>query len=339
MDASALVDETGRNMRGTQMTQSILVTGGAGNIGSALTRALVKLPQTQVVVADNLSTGSRDKVRIEAGNLTVIKSDANDFDDISSLFYRFHFTHVFHFAAIVGVQRTLANPLLVLRDITGIENILKLCKNTGAERVYFASSSEVYGEPFEIPQNENTTPLNSRLPYAVVKNLGEVYLRTFEREFGLPFTIFRFFNTYGPRQSEDFVLPRFVRAALHGKPLTIYGDGSQTRTFCYVDDTVDTCIAVHRARAHENDVINIGSDLELSIRQLAETVIEVLGSSSKMEFLAPLAEGDMTRRCPDTRKMQAILNRPLVPLEEGIRRLAGYLSRSNEGYGVLRKVG
>lgn len=298
---------------------------------------MVKLPQTQVVVADNLSTGSRDKVQIDAGNLTVVKADANDFDDISSLFYRFHFTHVFHFAAVVGVQRTLANPLLVLRDITGIENVLRLCKNTGAERVYFASSSEVYGEPFEIPQNESTTPLNSRLPYAVVKNLGEVYLRTFQREFGLPFTIFRFFNTYGPRQSEDFVLPRFVRAAQRGEPLTIYGDGSQTRTFCYVDDTVDACIAVHRTRAHENEVINVGSDVEMSIRQLAEFVIEVLGSSSKLEFRPPLAEGDMTRRCPDTNKMKAILNRPLVPLEEGIRRLADHLSRP-EDRPALRRV-
>lgn len=319
------------------MMQSILVTGGAGNIGSALTRALVKLPQTQVVVADNLSTGSRDKVQIDAGNLTVVKADVNDFDDISSLFYRFHFTHVFHFAAVVGVQRTLANPLLVLRDITGIENVLRLCKNTGAERVYFASSSEVYGEPFEIPQNESTTPLNSRLPYAVVKNLGEVYLRTFQREFGLPFTIFRFFNTYGPRQSEDFVLPRFVRAAQRGEPLTIYGDGSQTRTFCYVDDTVDACIAVHRTRAHENEVINVGSDVEMSILQLAEFVIEVLGSSSKLEFRPPLAEGDMTRRCPDTNKMKAILNRPLVPLEEGVRRLADHLSRP-EDRPALRRV-
>ncbi|WP_167480944.1 NAD-dependent epimerase/dehydratase family protein [Mesorhizobium waimense] len=319
------------------MMQSILVTGGAGNIGSALTRALVKLPQTQVVVADNLSTGSRDKVQIDAGNLTIVKADANDFDDISPLFYRFHFTHVFHLAAVVGVQRTLANPLLVLRDITGIENVLRLCKNTGVERVYFASSSEVYGEPFEFPQNESTTPLNSRLPYAVVKNLGEVYLRTFQREFGLPFTIFRFFNTYGPRQSEDFVLPRFVRAALRGEPLTIYGDGSQTRTFCYVDDTVDACIAVHRTCAHENEVINVGSDVEMSIRQLAEVVIELLGSSSKLEFRPPLAEGDMTRRCPDTNKMKAMLNRPLVPLEEGIRRLADYLARP-EYRPALRKV-
>lgn len=315
--------------------QSILVTGGAGNVGSALTRALVKLPQTQVVVADNLSTGSIDKVRIDAGNLTFIKSDVNDFDDIACLFYRFQFTHVFHFAAVVGVQRTLANPLAVLRDITGLENILRLCKNTGVQRVYFSSSSEVYGEPFEIPQNENTTPLNSRLPYAVVKNLGEVYLRTYQKEYGLPFTIFRFFNTYGPRQSEDFVLPRFVRAAMKGEPLTIYGDGSQTRTFCYVDDTVDTCIAAHRTGIYENDVINIGSDREMTIKELAETVIRVTGSSSKLEHLPPLPEGDMTRRCPDTTKMKALLKRPLVPVEQGIQRLVEYYRRESNPEAML----
>jgi UDP-glucuronate decarboxylase len=307
------------------MTQSILVTGGAGNVGSALARGLIKLPHTQVVVADNLTTGTLDKIKLDAGNFTFVKADVNDFDDIASLFYRFQFTHVFHLAAVVGVQRTLANPLAVLRDITGFENILRLCKNTGVQRVYFASSSEVYGEPFEIPQNENTTPLNSRLPYAVVKNLGEVYLRTYQKEFGLPFTIFRFFNTYGPRQSEDFVLPRFVRAALAGDPITIYGDGLQTRNFCYVDDTVDTCIAAHRTGIVENDVINIGSDREMTIKQLAEMVIDVIGSKSRLKFLPPLAEGDMMRRCPDTTKMKALLNRPLVPLEEGIVRLAAHM--------------
>jgi UDP-glucuronate decarboxylase len=301
--------------------QSILLTGGAGNIGSALARALLRNRDASVVVADNLLTGSIEKVRIDAPNFTFVKSDCNDFDDISSLFYRFRFTHVFHFAAVVGVQRTLANPLLVLRDITGIENILRLSKNTGVERVYFASSSEVYGEPFEIPQNENTTPLNSRLPYAVVKNLGEVYLRTYEREFGLPYTIFRFFNTYGPRQSEDFVLPRFVRAALAGTPLQVYGDGAQTRTFCYVDDTVEACVKTHLSKSYENDVVNVGSDVEMTILQLAKAVIKATQSTSRLEFLPPLAEGDMSRRCPDISKMRQLLNRPLVPLEEGMRRL------------------
>jgi nucleoside-diphosphate-sugar epimerase len=308
--------------------QSILVTGGAGNIGSALVRALTGDAGCEVVVADNLLTGSVEKVRIPADNLTIVKCDVNDFEDISSLFYRFRFTHVFHLAAVVGVQRTLDNPLLVLKDIAGIENVLRLSKNTGVKRIYYASSSEVYGEPFEIPQNERTTPLNSRLPYAVVKNVGEVYLRTFQKEFGLPFTIFRFFNTYGPRQSEDFVLPRFVRAALEGNPLRVYGDGSQTRTFCYVDDTVDACVAAHRRGAFENDVVNVGSDQEMSILELAQLVVRVIGGKSKIEFMPPLPEGDMSRRCPDTGKMRDLLNRPLVPLEVGIQRLAVHLRGS-----------
>ncbi|HEY8470942.1 MAG TPA: SDR family NAD(P)-dependent oxidoreductase [Longimicrobiales bacterium] len=313
------------------MMDTILVTGGAGNIGSALVRALAKLPLTEVVIADNLLTGSLDKIRNMSRNVTFVKCDVNDFTDISSLFYRFRFTHVFHFAAVVGVQRTLANPLMVLRDATGIENVLRLCKNTGVKRVYFASSSEVYGEPFEVPQNENTTPLNSRLPYAVVKNLGEVYLRTYEREFGLPYTIFRFFNTYGPDQSEDFVVPRFVRAALRGDPLTIYGDGSQTRTFCYVDDTVEACVAAHVTGQFINDVVNIGSDQEISILELARMVIRITGSDSKIVHFPPLREGDMTRRRPDVTKMRKLLSRPLIPLEEGIRRLAQhYLERDGD---------
>ena len=306
------------------MKQSILVTGGAGNIGSALVRALTRNPDYQVVVADNLLTGSSEKIPVGIENLKFVKSDVNDFDDIASLFYRFRFTHVFHLAAVVGVQRTLANPLMVLRDIAGIENILRLSKNTGIARIYYTSSSEVYGEPFEVPQNERTTPLNSRLPYAVVKNLGEVYLKTFQREFGLPYTIFRLFNTYGPRQSEDFVLPRFVRAAIAGGPLRIYGDGSQTRTFCFVDDTVDAIVEAHDTGAFENEVINIGSDQEISILELARLVLKITHSASAIEYMPPLPEGDMSRRCPDTAKMRGMLNRSMVPLEEGIQRLVAH---------------
>jgi UDP-glucuronate decarboxylase len=301
--------------------ESILVTGGAGNVGSALVRALVRRPDTHVVVADNLLTGSVAKLPVGLPNLSFVKADCNDFNDIASLFYRFQFTHVFHFAAVVGVQRTLANPMLVLRDIAGIDNVLRLCKNTGVQRAYFSSSSEVYGEPFELPQNENTTPLNSRLPYAVVKNVCEVYLRTFQREYGLDYTIFRFFNTYGPLQSEDFVLPRYVRAAMRGETLQVYGDGSQTRTFCFVDDTVDTCVMAHATGAVKNDVINVGSDSEITILELARLVIKTVGSNSRIEHLPPLPEGDMTRRCPDIGKMRQLLDRTPVTLEDGIRRL------------------
>lgn len=132
--------------------------------------------------------------------------------------------------------------MLVLQDIEGIRNMLHLSKNTGVKRLFFSSSSEVYGEPVQFPQNELTTPLNSKLPYAVVKNVGESFCRSYYQEYGLNYTIFRFFNTYGPRQSVDFVMSKFLRAAMLGQDITLYGDGSQTRTFCHVDDNIEVTL-------------------------------------------------------------------------------------------------
>jgi UDP-glucose 4-epimerase len=179
----------------------------------------------------------------------------------------------------------------------------------------------VYGEPVEIPQNEYKTPLNSRVPYAVVKNVGECFFRSYWQEFQLPYTIFRFFNTYGPNQSTDFVIPRFLAAALKNEPITIYGTGSQTRTFTYVDDTIDTIMEIFNKGLLKNDVINIGSDRLFTILELAETIIKISGSKSEIKFLPPLKEGDMTRRQPDNSKMREILHRELKPLEEGIKTL------------------
>ena len=306
----------------------ILVTGGAGNIASALIAKLASNPANHIVIADNLLTGERAKVP-DLPNVQFIKCDANDYNDIAPLFFANSFEYVFHFAAVVGVQRTLQNPLWVMHDIHGIEHVLNLSKNTGVRRVYYSSSSEVYGEPFEIPQNEQTTPLNSRLPYAIVKNVGEAFLRTYHREFGLNYQVFRFFNTYGPNQSEDFVVPRFIRQAMANKDITIYGDGSQTRTFCYVDDNVEACVNAHHTGLFENDTINIGSDTEFTIKELAETIINITGSSSKLVNLPALTEGDMTRRKPDIGKMRQLLNHDLVPLEEGIRRLVEHFEKTS----------
>jgi UDP-glucose 4-epimerase len=304
------------------MKRSILVTGGAGFIGSGIAGKLAMDPDNFVVIIDNLHTGSHDKIPVSAhNNIKFIKADVNDFRDVSSIFNAYRFDYVFHFAALVGVKRTLDHPALVLNDITGIRNVLNLSKNTGVRRVYFSSSSEVYGEPVEFPQNEHTTPLNSRLPYAIVKNVGEAYLRAYKQEFDLEFTIFRFFNTYGPKQSRDFVMSKFLYAAIHDKDITIYGDGSQTRTFCYIDDNVDACLSAFYNNKMINDVVNIGTDDEITILHLANKVIEVTGSKSKIVHVAALKEGDMTRRCPDNSKMKQLLNRPLTPLEEGIRKL------------------
>jgi UDP-glucuronate decarboxylase len=171
----------------------ILFTGGAGFIGSCLCEKLLEDPENYLVIVDNLSTGNVKKLPESHKNRwKFIKCDANNYKDISEIFMSFQFDYVFHYAAVVGVKRTLENPVMVLKDLHGIEHILNLSKNSNVKRVFFSSSSEVYGEPVEFPQNEETTPLNSRIPYAIVKNVGEAFLKSYHREYGLPYTIFRF---------------------------------------------------------------------------------------------------------------------------------------------------
>lgn len=304
------------------MVRKILVTGGAGFIGSSLAKRLSDDPDNFVVLVDNLLTGSKKKIPASAyRNIKFIKADVNDFKDISSIFHAYSFDFVFHYAAVVGVKRTVENPVIVLKDLDGLENILNLSKNTGVKRVYFSSSSEVYGEPVEFPQNEHTTPLNSRLPYAIVKNVGEAYLRAYKQEFDLDYTIFRFFNTYGPKQSSDFVMSKFILAAQKNKDLTIYGDGMQTRTFCHIDDNLDACLNAFYNNKIVNDVANIGSSHEITILDLAKLIIHLTGSASKLVHLPPLEEGDMTRRKPDVTKMRYLLNREPMNIEEGIKKL------------------
>ena len=299
--------------------KKVLITGAAGNIGSALAHKLSSSGKYAVTGLDNFLTGSPYKLPALSTCFQFIKADVNNFNDISSIMTANQFDFVFHYAAVVGVQRTLDNPIKVLEDIQGIKNILDLSKNTGVKRVFYSSSSEVYGEPVEFPQNEATTPLNSRLPYAVVKNVGESFLRSYQKEYGLPYTIFRFFNTYGPRQSEDFVVAKFLKLALDDKPITLYGEGKQTRTFCFIEDNLDTTWECLENNHCINDVMNLGNDHEISIKDLAERIIRIANSKSSIIHLPALAEGDMTRRKPDISKMKAIINRPLTSLEEGIR--------------------
>jgi len=296
----------------------VLVTGAAGQVGSCLVDYLILNPNTEVVGVDNFLTGKKENLPLTAANFSFIKADVNHYEDISTIMISNKFDFVFHYAAVVGVKRTLNNPLWVLNDIKGIENILNLSKNTGVKRVFFSSSSEVYGEPFEHPQNENTTPLNSKLPYAVVKYVAEAYIRSFQKEYGLEYTIFRFFNTYGPKQSKDFVVKKFIKLAIQNENITIYGDGLQTRTFCFIDDNIEACASCLFDNQFINDTLNIGSDIEITIKDLAELIIKVTKSSSKIIFLPALEEGDMTRRKPDISKMKTLLKKDFTSLENGI---------------------
>ncbi len=300
--------------------KNILITGGAGFIGSSLAIKLLQTQNYRVVIADNLLTGDKKNVP-QHENCRFIRCDVNNYKDIAPIMSAFQFEYVFHYAAVVGVKRTIENPVMVLEDLDGFRNILDLSKNTGVKRVFFSSSSEVYGEPVELPQHEHTTPLNSRLPYAIVKNVGEAFCRSYKQQFDLDYTIFRFFNTYGIRQSTDFVISKFMRQAVKNEPLTIYGDGSQTRTFCYIDDNLELTLKALENELFVNDVVNIGSNKITPISELAEKIIEVTDSKSEIIHLPPLQEGDMTRRQPDNAKMLEILGRNLLPLEEGLQKI------------------
>lgn len=303
-----------------------LITGGAGFVGSNLAHKLAEDPNNSLVIVDNLSTGNASYLPVDsAAHCTFIQGDVNDRSFLGQLFKDYTFDFVFHYAATVGVKRTLDHPMQVLSDIDGFKNLFGLSAEHGVKRVFFSSSSEVYGVSKEFPQNELTTPLNARLPYAIVKSVGESYLESLHKESGLEYTIFRFFNTYGPRQSTDYVLSRFIKAALCDEPITVYGDGSQTRTFCFVQDNITACLTALSQNKIVNDVVNIGSDIEISIKELAEIIIRVTNSKSQIQFLPALTEGDMPRRRPDIAKMRSeLIAHAFTPIEDGIRLTADY---------------
>jgi UDP-glucose 4-epimerase len=307
-------------MKTAKYKKNILITGGCGNVGGSLARRLVQDPGNHITIVDNLITGSKNKLPSkDFPNWSFYHKDCNDMSAMTEIMTSFHFDYVFHYAALVGVKRTLASPIMVLDDIKGIENMLALSTKKKVKRFFYASSSEVYGEPVEFPQIEDTTPLNSRLPYAIVKNVGEAFVKSYYKEYKLNFSIFRFFNTYGPLQSNDFVMAKFINQALNGDDITIYGDGSQTRTFCYIEDNLDVVESILINNLAQNDILNIGNNFEISVLSLAERIISICNSTSKIVHLPALEEGDMTRRLPDISKMQKILERDLTSIDDGIR--------------------
>ena len=298
------------------MRKNILITGGAGNIGGSLSRELVRRGYF-VTIIDNLTTGSLKKLPLKKfKNWEFIKKDINNCN-LNKIIKK-KIDYIFHYAAVVGVKRTLKNPELVLRDIKGIENILNFASSRNVKRIFYASSSEIYGEPVTIPQNEETTPLNSRLPYAIVKNVGEAFFKSFKKTRNLNFTIFRFFNTYGPLQSDQFVISKFIKNALQNKNITINGDGKQTRTFLFVDDNINITLSILEKNKFINNVVNIGNDKEITINELALKIKKILKSKSKIIHKAALLEGDMRRRKPSIKKIKKIYKNKFHSLEKGI---------------------
>ncbi|MER5214442.1 UDP-glucuronic acid decarboxylase family protein [Streptomyces sp. NPDC002838] len=308
-----------------------LVTGGAGFVGSHLCARLVA-EDTDVVCLDNLATGSRANIADleQRPGFRFVRADATDPAALRGLPGRFDL--VLHFACPASPVDYLRLPLETL-DVgsTGTRNALERARADGA-RFVLASTSEVYGDPLEHPQHEdywgNVNPIGPRSVYDESKRFAEALVTAHRKVHGTDTAIVRIFNTYGPRMrtGDGRAVPAFVSQALDGAPLTVAGDGGQTRSLCYVDDTVDGVLAL--AASAESGPVNIGGGEEITMLQLARRIIELTGSSSRIRFVERPAD-DPARRRPDTRLARERLGwQPRVGWSEGLERTIGWFSRS-----------
>ena len=297
-----------------------LVTGGAGFLGSHVCDALIARGDT-VVCFDDFSTGRRANIaHLRASpEFAFLKASVLDPLDIKG-----SFDGVIHLASPAAPLAYLSQPIFTLRTGSeGTRNVLDFAKAKSA-RFIFASTSEVYGEPLIHPQPEdywgNVNPVGPRSVYDEAKRYAEALTTAYRTSFGMDTGIVRIFNTYGPRMRTDDgrVVSSFVHQALNLKALTVFGDGSQTRSLCYVDDMVRGILAM--LDSDDPGPINLGNPAELTILELAELVLELVGSSSRIE-LRPLPQDDPTRRRPDIARARSRLGwSPRVPAREGIAR-------------------
>src|SRR3990167_3197413 len=269
--------------------KTVLVTGGAGFVGSHLARKLLE-NGARVIVLDNLSTGSESNIadlRVHK-NFVFIKGDAN-----------------------------------ILTDIDGVRNVLEMSRKHGVKKVVFSSSSEVYGDPVEFPEREDGH-LNPKMPYAVVKLVGEKYLELYNQIYGLKTCSLRFFNIYGPRQDSSaygFVVGIFIKQALAGEPLSVFGDGTQTRDFVYIDDNINASILALLSAETDGQVVNIGTGRPMTVLDLAESIIRVVGGDGlEIKFLPTRSGGEIRHRFPDVGKMRKLLHyQPKYTIEKGLQ--------------------
>lgn len=307
-------------------TKNVLVTGGVGFIGSHLCEEL--LDQGHAVTAfDNMSTGNRQNI-LTHKNYTFVQGDANRFDDLHPLFKDHTFDWVFHYAAVVGVKRTMEQPALVIQDVMGIKHILDLAVKHHTKKVLFASSSEIYGEPTKTPEEEDG-PIDPRTPYAAVKLFGEQSLRAYYEQHGLKTTSLRLFNVYGPRQistAYGFVVGVFINQVLQNKNPTIFGDGKQTRDFVYVKDNVHMTIAAMESAETNGEAINLGVGKPATILHLAQEIIKLSGRKLKPEFLSPRT-GDIIHRYPSVERMKKLIGYDIkYSLEQGLKETFDWFS-------------
>jgi len=321
--------------------ERILVTGGAGFIGSHLAEAYLNKGH-DVYVIDDLSTGSKENIRhLEEhphyqGRFHATFDSVLNYDVFLELVGTCDI--IFHLAAAVGVQYILDNPLSsLINNIRGAEIALELCSKF-RKKIIITSSSEVYGKHANAPLEETADCVYGssdkfRWSYAATKLIDEILALAYFRKKGLHAVVVRLFNTVGPRQTGQYgmVIPRFVKQALRNEPITVYGDGSQTRTFTHVNDVVEAFMRLAQVPEAAGQVINIGGTLEISMLDLAGRIKELTGSSSEIRIIPydqayPQDFEDMQRRVPSTEKLKRLVGHvPETGLDAILHDVIGYL--------------
>lgn len=316
----------------------VLVTGGAGFIGSHLAEALIARGD-KVVALDNFSTGSTANIKHITKNFEIIDGDIRNVDLINETIKDVDI--VFHMAAALGVKTILESPLeSISTNVEGSEVVLNAAANH-KKRILIASTSEIYGKNPKQPLNETDdrvvgSPQKIRWSYSDAKAIEEAVAFSLNQEKGLKVTTARLFNTVGPRQSAQYgmVVPRFVRSALKNEPINIYGDGTQSRVFCHVDDVIEALLALVGTDKTINEVYNLGGTGEITIKELADQVIKETKSQSSIQFIPyekAYASGfeDMQRRVPDISKIKQELGWvPKKNLSQIITDVAAHIANS-----------
>jgi UDP-glucuronate decarboxylase len=295
----------------------ILVTGGAGFIGSHLCERLINAGE-EVICLDNFFTGCRENI---AHLLDCTRFELVRHDVVEPI--RLEVDQIYNLACPASPMHYQFNPVKTVEaNVVGTLNSLRLAQQTGA-RILQASTSEVYGDPTVHPQTEsyrgNVNPIGPRACYDEGKRVAETLMMDYHRQDGVDIRIARIFNTYGPRMDEadGRVVSNFIVQTLRGEPLTLYGTGQQTRSFCYVDDLVEGLIRLMNAES-VHEPVNLGNPHEFTIQELAKQIAELCGTLSSVGY-CPLPEDDPTQRCPDITRAELLLNwMPKVELQEGL---------------------
>ncbi len=306
------------------MSKRILVTGGAGFIGSHLCEKLLR-EGNEILCVDNYFTGRRSNINKLSGHprFEIMRHD------VTFPLY-VEVDQIFNLACPASPIHYQHDPVQTTKtSVIGAINMLGLAKRLRA-RILQSSTSEVYGDPEVHPQTEDyrglVNPRGPRACYDEGKRCAETLFYDYYRQHKLEIRVARIFNTYGPRMhpEDGRVVSNFIIQALHNEPITIYGNGNQTRSFCYVDDLIEAITRLMNTDENANDPVNIGNPVEVSIAELANRIIELTGSRSTIDF-QPLPQDDPKQRCPDISRAKKLLGwKPTVDLDEGLTRTIAY---------------